>query len=86
MIGPDDWARLPAEDSAWLRAGRPDTSQHPDPVLSRLSSGDMFSPVQFSNQLGVVSHTRDEIPACHKNPLGWYGNQRDTRIGSEAQE
>lgn len=94
-IGPDDWAKLSAGDSAYLRAEAPDTSRHPDPVIQRVSSGDMFHPVQFAQVLGVVHHTSDEIPAVHKNPMAWYGNQYVTRhpdhigfdaTGLEAQE
>jgi hypothetical protein len=83
-------AKLSVADQAYLRAGAPDMSRHPDPVPERMDSGDHFSPVQFSDQLGAVAHSRDEVPAVHRDPLAWYGTQRVIRhpdlTGLEAQD
>lgn len=83
LIGPGDWAKLSAGDQAYLRAGSPDLSRHPDPVIQRMSSGDHFSPVQFSDQLGAAAHSRDETPAVHRSPMTWFGRDESGRPGSE---
>lgn len=80
-------------DLAYQRIGSPDMSRlRPDPVRTTMDSADHLQSAQFGpvGVLGVVHHTRDELPAVHANPLGWYGTQRVIRhpdvTGLEAQD